>query len=139
VPRVNDRLEIDETELSFRTSRSGGPGGQHVNRTESRVEVSFDVAGSPSLTAWQRARLLDKLASRLSGDGVLTVACQDERSQHRNKEIAVARLCATLAAALHVDKPRRKTRPTLASKKRRLQGKAQRGQTKKLRGKVDPD
>ncbi len=137
MPRIDDHLTIDDAELTFRTSRAGGPGGQHVNRTESRVEVRFDVASSPSLTDAQRARLLTALRSRLTGDGELVVVCQDERSQLRNKEIAVARLCAILARALHVDAPRRPTRPTRASKLRRLDGKTKRSNVKRMRGKVE--
>ena len=137
MPRIDDHLTIDDAELTFRTSRAGGPGGQHVNRTESRVEVRFDVARSPSLTDAQRARLLTALRSRLTGDGELVVVSQDERSQLRNKEIAVARLCAILARALHVDAPRRPTRPTRASKVRRLDGKTKRSNVKRMRGKVE--
>jgi ribosome-associated protein len=137
MPRVTASLEIDDAELSFRTSRAGGPGGQHVNRTESRVEVSFDVAGSPSLSEAQRARLLDRLAPRLTNEGVLTVACQDERSQHRNKEIAVARLCAVLAGALYVQPPRRPTRPTRGSQERRLTSKSKRADIKRGRGRIE--
>jgi ribosome-associated protein len=137
MPRIDDHLTIDDAELTFRTSRAGGPGGQHVNRTESRVEVRFDVARSPSLTDAQRARLLTALRSRLTGDGELVVVSQDERSQLRNKEIAVARLCAILARALHVDAPRRPTRPTRASKLRRLDGKTKRSNVKRMRGKVE--
>ncbi|MHB1539479.1 MAG: peptide chain release factor-like protein, partial [Solirubrobacteraceae bacterium] len=92
---VNDEIEIPAAELTVRTSRSGGPGGQHANVTASRVEVSFDIATSPSLPEWARARLLERLGPEVSA------VAQDERSQLRNRELALARLAARLAAALH--------------------------------------
>lgn len=137
MPRVNDRLTIPDEALSFRTSRSGGPGGQHVNRTETRVEVSFDVREADCLNDWQRQRLLDKLSTRISQEGVLTVAAQDSRSQLRNKELAVSRLVALIDQALTVQKPRRATKPSQGAKKRRLESKKRRSNVKKMRGRVD--
>jgi ribosome-associated protein len=115
--RVSSSLVIPASELSWRFSRSGGPGGQHANTADTRVEVRFDIAGSPSLGPRQRARLLERL-----GDEVRVVA-SDERSQARNRELALERLCARLAAALRVDRPRRPTKPTKASVERRLEAK----------------
>jgi ribosome-associated protein len=115
--RVNDQLAIPLTEVSLRTSRSSGPGGQHANVTASRVEASFDVLTSTSLSEAQRERLLERVGARIA-----TVA-QDDRSQARNRELALARLGERLAQALVVPKHRRATRPTAASRERRLAAK----------------
>ncbi|HEY7939368.1 MAG TPA: alternative ribosome rescue aminoacyl-tRNA hydrolase ArfB [Acidimicrobiales bacterium] len=127
VLHVSRSLTIPVGELDVRFSPSGGPGGQHANRAHTRVEVRFDVAGSPSLGPRQRARLLEKL-----GDEV-RVVCDDERSQHRNRAIALERLRARLEGALHIEKPRRATRPSLGAKRRRLDAKKRRGDVKKGR------
>lgn len=124
---VNDEIEIPVSELTVRTSRSGGPGGQHANVTASRVEVSFDVAGSRSLPDWARARLLERVGPQLSA------VAQDERSQLRNRELALSRLAAKLAAGLARPRPRRPTRPTRASRERRLTGKRQAAEKKRAR------
>ena len=132
--RITRSLELPPRELTFRFSRSGGPGGQNVNVRDTRVEVVFDVAGSPSLGPRQRARLLDKLGSRLDSEGRLHVVSSDERSQARNRELAVERLRDVLADALRPDPPkRRKTRPSAASRERRLREKKARSRTKRER------
>ena len=115
--RVAPGCAVRLDELVWRFTPSGGPGGQHANTADTRVEVRFDIAGSPSLGPRQRARLLERL-----GDEVRVVA-SDERSQARNRELALERLCARLAAALRVDRPRRPTKPTKASVERRLEAK----------------
>jgi len=115
--RVSPTLVIPLAELAWRFSRSGGPGGQHANTADTRVEVRFDVAASPSLGPRQRARLLERL-----GPEVRAVA-SDERSQARNRELAQQRLAARLREALRVEAPRRATRPTRASVQRRLKDK----------------
>ena len=115
--RVSPTLVIPASELSWRFSRSGGPGGQHANTSDTKVEVRFDIAGSPSLGPRQRARLQERL-----GQEVRVIAA-DERSQARNRELALERLCERLAAALRVDPPRRRTKPTAASVNRRLEAK----------------
>jgi ribosome-associated protein len=126
-----------ENELSWRFSRSSGPGGQGVNTTDSRVELSFDVARSPTLPSHLRARALARLHRRLV-DGVLTVVATEHRSQLRNRDAARERLGALLAAALAPDPaPRRPTRPTGGSRRRRLDAKARRGAIKRLRGRPD--
>ncbi|HVW81068.1 MAG TPA: alternative ribosome rescue aminoacyl-tRNA hydrolase ArfB [Mycobacteriales bacterium] len=136
---MNARLSIPAGELSWRFSRSSGPGGQSVNTSDSRVELSFDVAGSPSLGTTYRQRALDRLGGRLV-DGVLTVVSQTERSQLQNREAAVARLAALLAAAVAPPPPpRRPTRPTKAAKQRRLDSKRRRGETKSARRRPGPD
>jgi ribosome-associated protein len=126
-----------ENELSWRFSRSSGPGGQGVNTTDSRVELSFDVARSPTLPTHLRARALARLHRRLV-DGVLTVVATEHRSQLRNREAARERLNALLAVALAPDPaPRRPTRPTAGSRLRRLDAKTRRGAIKRLRGRPD--
>ena len=127
-------LVIPDTELVERFSRSSGPGGQSVNTTDSRVELSWDIAASAVLSDGQRARLLDRLAPRLV-DGVLTLVASEHRSQLRNREAARERMAQTLRAALAPDpQARRSTRPTAGSKRRRLEAKARRGAVKRLRG-----
>jgi ribosome-associated protein len=115
--RVSSTLVLPLDELSWRFSRSGGPGGQHANTSDTRVEVRFDVAGSPSLGPRQRARLLERLGPEVR------VAASDERSQARNRELALRRLAERLAEALRVEAPRRPTKPTRASQRRRLDDK----------------
>jgi ribosome-associated protein len=126
-------VTIPLAELSFRTSRSGGPGGQHVNKVETRVELLFDVAGSPSLDDARRAQLLDALATRLDSAGVLHVVADSSRSQLRNRDEVVARFVTILQAALRPRKPRRPTRIPRSVKEARLQAKKQRGETKRMR------
>jgi ribosome-associated protein len=124
-------LPLDEVEL--RTSRSSGPGGQHANVTASRVEAVFDVAASQALSEAQRARLLERLGPRV------TAVAQDNRSQLRNRELALERLRAKLEAALHVQRPRRPTKPTASSRERRLTGKRADSQRKEARRPPHPD
>jgi ribosome-associated protein len=114
---VNERLSIPLSEITLRTSRSSGPGGQHANVTASRVEAIFDVRESSALSAEQRERVLAR-----AGPRVLAVA-QDERSQSRNRELALARLSERIARALAIPRERRPTRPTRASRARRLESK----------------
>ncbi len=130
---INRHLEIPESELSFSSSRSGGPGGQNVNKVSTRVALRFDLANSPSLTEEQRERLLHRLSSRISKEGILQVVSQRHRSQSANKLDAVARFQQLLRAALA---PRRRRVPTKVPKsaqRRRLQQKKRRAQLKKLR------
>ena len=131
--QITSRLVLPEGELSWRFSRSSGPGGQSVNTTDSRAEVSFDVAGSPSLDEHQRARVLERLHGRLV-DGVLSVVAQDERSQLQNRDLASSRLAQLLREALAPPPPpRRPTKPTRGSKERRLAGKKLRSEVKRGR------
>ncbi len=126
-------VEIPEDELSWRFSRSSGPGGQSVNTADSRVELSLDVAGSRTLPERLRDRAVAALAHRLV-DGVLTVAASEFRSQHRNRQAARARMAALLTEATAPPAPaRRPTRPTRGSKERRLACKKRRGQTTAMR------
>ncbi len=130
---INSHLIIPLSEIGYRTTRSSGPGGQHVNKTETQVELLFDVAHSPSLTDQQRQRVLSKLKNLIDQGGVLHLTAQSERSQLRNREIVTARFQEVLAAALHVPKKRKRTRPSAASQEKRLQSKKRRGQIKQLR------
>ena len=131
--QVTPRLVLPEVELSWRFSRSSGPGGQSVNTTDSRAELSFDVGRSPSLPEHLRERALAALANRLV-DGVLTVAASEQRSQLQNREAAEQRLAALLREAVAPPPaPRRSTRPTRASKERRLDTKRQRSELKRSR------
>lgn len=137
--RVNDALSIPLAELSYRATRSGGPGGQHVNTSSTRVELEFDVERSPSLTEEQRARIRDRLAARIDGDGVMRLASSSSRSQHQNREDVTDRLARMLEDALRVPKPRRRTKVPRAAKEKRLKEKKQRSRVKKDRGSVQPD
>jgi ribosome-associated protein len=130
---INDQLVIPLRELEFRFSQSSGPGGQHVNKSSTQVTLLFDVAQSPSLDEGTRARLLEKLASRLTKEGVLQISVQESRSQHQNREAAVARFQAVLSAALRRPKARRKTKPSRAAVEKRLEAKRQRGLRKRER------
>jgi ribosome-associated protein len=131
--RVDARLSIPDGELRWRFSRSSGPGGQSVNTTDSRVELLFDVAGSPSLGPTARARALERLAGRLV-DGVVTVAAEEHRSQLRNRQAARSRLAELLRAATEPPAPpRRPTRISAAARQRRLDSKRRVGDVKRLR------
>ena len=128
---IRPGLALPLSEIELRTSRSSGPGGQHANVTASRVEASFSVAESGTLSAEQRARISSKLGPRV------TASAQDTRSQHRNRELALERLADRLAHALEVRRPRTKTRPTRASQRRRVDTKKRRGEVKKARRRPD--
>ncbi|PWK92338.1 alternative ribosome rescue aminoacyl-tRNA hydrolase ArfB [Fulvimonas soli] len=130
---VSRTLALPETELTERFLRADGPGGQHVNRTESAVELRFDVARSPSLPEAVRARLLARRDRRLTDEGVLVIQARRFRDQARNREDARERLAELIRAALAAPKPRVATRPTRASQERRLAGKQQRGRLKQNR------
>jgi ribosome-associated protein len=131
---VGEGFVIAESELSERFSRSSGPGGQGVNTADSRVELSFDVAGSPSVPDHLRARLLTRLEGRLV-DGVITIAASEHRAQLANRRAARERLAALLAeAAAPPPRPRRATRPSRGATERRLAEKRRRGETKRGRG-----
>jgi ribosome-associated protein len=125
--RVAPGVVVPASELLWRFSTAGGPGGQHVNTSNTRAEVIFDVAHSPSLPEAVR----DRLTARLGP--VVTVAASDRRSQVRNRDLALARLEVRLRDALHEDRPRRPTRPTAASARRRLDAKRRRAETKRQR------
>ena len=127
VVRVTSSLRIPVSELQFKFSASGGPGGQNANKVATRVELRFDVAGSPSLGPYQRSRLLDRLGPEVR------VVADDERSQLRNRQLATERLRERLAAALRVEKTRRPTRPSKGAKERRLAEKRRLSERKRSR------
>jgi len=127
VLRVTSSLRIPLSELQYRFSASGGPGGQNANKVATRVELRFDVASSPSLGPYQRTRLLEKLGPEVR------VVADDERSQLRNRQLATERLRERLAAALRVEKTRRPTRPSKGAKERRLAEKRKLSQRKQAR------
>jgi ribosome-associated protein len=133
---VNRRLAIPRAEIQLRATRSGGPGGQHVNTSSTRIQLAWDVAASPSLSQRRRQLILDRLSNRIDQEGVLRLDVDTHRSQHRNREEAYDRLVELLADALRPRKKRKPTRPTRASRERRLEEKKRRGAVKKLRGPV---
>jgi ribosome-associated protein len=125
--RVTRSVVLPLSEIEFRVSRSSGPGGQHANTAETRVEAVFDVSTSGALTVIQKRRVIARAGP------VLRAIAQDERSQARNRELAIERLVARLAEALRVERPRVPTRPSRAAKEKRLDAKKRRGATKRLR------
>ena len=125
--RVTGSLALPMAEIELRFSRSSGPGGQHAQRSETRVEAVFDVDASATLSEAQKARVHERVGP------VVRAIAQDERSQSRNRELALERLAAQLREALKVRRPRRPTTPTAGSRERRLDEKKRRGQTKRLR------
>ena len=131
--RITPEIAIPVAELEFRASRASGPGGQGVNTTDSRVELRFDVAGSPSLSPEDKERALRRLGPRLDRDGALRVVAQAQRSQLANRRAATERFAELLAAALATPKARTPTRPTRAATARRVEGKRHRSETKRLR------
>ena len=131
-------LRLPLSELDYQASRSGGPGGQHVNTSSTRIEVWWDVAQSPSLSEDQRARLLERLAPRLDSTGRLRLVSSGSRSQLRNREDVTERLRSVVASALAVRKRRKPTRPSRASKAARLEDKRRRAMTKERRRPVRP-
>jgi len=131
--RISAGVAVPLAEIELRASRSSGPGGQHANVTASRIEAVFDVAASASLSDAQRARVMAKVGPRL------TAVAQDARSQARNRELALERLRARLAAALAVPRSRRPTRPSRAAKRRRLDGKRRQAERKRDRRRPSAD
>jgi ribosome-associated protein len=130
---ISPTLRLPLAELDYRASRSGGPGGQHVNTSSTRIEVWWDIAASPALTEAQRQRLLSRLVSRLDGSGRLRLVSSGWRSQLRNREEVTERLREIVAGALVVPKTRKRTRPSRAAKAARLESKRRRSATKRDR------
>ena len=135
---ITPDIAIPRSELTYRATRSGGPGGQHVNTSSTRIELLWDLEGSRAVSDDQRERLRAKLASRLDGDGMVRVVASDRRSQQQNRGAADERLAALVRHALHVPKKRRKTKPPAAAKERRIKSKKLRSERKRER-RVDLD
>lgn len=136
---VNRSVVIPGWELWMTTSTSGGPGGQHANKAETRVTLHWDLAGTTALTDTQKARVKKRLASHVNDDGVLQVSCGDTRSQHRNRKLAREQMARLVRKGIKRPRRRKKTRPSRASKRRRLRNKRHRGRIKKLRNNPDPN
>lgn len=136
---VNTRVTIPAAELEFTATRASGPGGQHVNTSDTRVQLRWNAVASEALTELQRQRVLAALASRLTTGGDLILACDTHRSQRRNRDEVGARLAALLRAALVPPRPRRPTRPTASSRQKRLDQKKRHGAVKRTRGRAGGD
>jgi ribosome-associated protein len=132
---VNERVRIPRQELAARASRAGGAGGQHVNTSSTRIEILWNVRDSTAVDDETRARLMEKLSTRIDGDGVIRVVASDRRSQRQNRESAEGRLAELVRKALVVQKKRRPTKPSRASKEKRISEKKRRGETKAARRK----
>ncbi len=136
---INDKITIPAADLAYTASRSSGPGGQHVNTTDSRIQLRWNLEASAVFTEVQKNRLRRALQSRLTDSGDLILASDAHRSQRRNREDVSQRLAALIREHLTPPKPRRKTRPSRASKERRLDDKKRRSQIKKGRGSQSDD
>lgn len=133
---IDDRVTIPGAELDLSFSRSGGPGGQHVNTTDTRVRLRWAMADSGVISGAAKQRFIDAHGSWVTVDGDVVITADTHRSQHRNVEEVLARLAQAVHACLRPPKPRRKTRPSRASQRRRVEGKKARSATKRMRGKV---
>jgi ribosome-associated protein len=136
---ITDHIALEDDEIAERFVRASGPGGQHVNKTSTAVELRFDAANSPSLPDGVKARLVKLAGSRMTLEGVIVLFAQSARSQEMNRQEARDRLVELIRKATEVPKPRRKTKPTYSSKLKRLEGKSRRSGIKAARGNVRGD
>jgi ribosome-associated protein len=136
--QITEDLAIPDEDIVYATSRSGGPGGQNVNKLETRVTLRYDLAGSAALSEEQKTRLRERLATRITKEGVLHITSQRHRSQMANRDAAVERFAELVREGLKEEAPRRKTRPSRAAKARRLDAKRRQSQRKRDRGGTMP-
>ncbi|MGD9253384.1 MAG: alternative ribosome rescue aminoacyl-tRNA hydrolase ArfB [Holophagae bacterium] len=139
MPRINDDLTIDDSELHFEFARSSGPGGQHVNKVETKVRLLFDVVRSPSLTDGQRRLIEDRLATRMTKAGLLHVTSQRHRSREANRRATVERFAELVNDALQQPEPRQRTKKPRAARKRRLDDKRRHSLKKAMRSRPDEE
>lgn len=136
---IKDDLAIPENEVTFTASASSGPGGQHVNKTSTRITLWFDVVNSPSLTTGQKILISERLATRINRNGVMRISAQRHRSQAANREQTIERFAQLISHALEEAPERRKTRVPAKEKKRRIEGKKRQSRKKRLRTKIAPE